>query len=211
MVAFIRDVSQFDKLMHERYREFCFQLELLHPYDVSSMIFPHSLYRRYNTASDLFNFYNRQGGLFDRIRHKLSWGNYFRRMTHYDNNGEPVNQLGNIINSINCADKLFKAANTILIQFVGNETIRKRGGPCLNYIAVQLNWNQAGRKCINLLCVYRNHDFLEKAYGNYWGLCNLLKFLARETDSLDGSICCISSHAYVDRNRRKLRAFLEER
>jgi thymidylate synthase len=62
---------------------------------------------------------------------------------------------------------------------------------------------------LSLMCIYRNHDFLERAYGNYWGLLNLLKFLAHETNLNVGVLTCISSHAYVDKKKTELKNFLE--
>ena len=89
-------------------------------------------------------------------------------MTYYETKHGYVNQLDNIINAINNRSKKHKAAYTIYIQKPGCETIRPRGGPCLNYIAVQIEKKETSE--IGLLCVYRSHDFLERAYGNYWGL-----------------------------------------
>jgi hypothetical protein len=64
---------------------------------------------------------------------------------------------------------------------------------------------------LGVLAVYRNHDFLQKAYGNYWALCNLLCFLAKETNTIAGPLTCVSSHAYVEgKQRRALWKFLEE-
>ena len=60
-----------------------------------------------------------------------------------------------------------------------------------------------------MLAVYRNHDFLERAYGNYWGLCNLTGFLAPEVDATPGPITCVSSHAYVSEKKTALKAFVE--
>ncbi|MCJ7504472.1 MAG: hypothetical protein MUP80_15640, partial [Acidobacteriia bacterium] len=105
---------------------------------------------------------------------------------------------------------LSKAAYTVLIQKPGGETVRPLGGPCLNYIAVQTEQGQAGRPLtLALLAVYRNHDFLERAYGNYWGLCNLLMFLAKEVGGLPGPLTCVSSHAYVAGKKRELKQLVE--
>jgi len=54
-----------------------------------------------------------------------------------------------------------------------------------------------------------NHDFLERAYGNYWGLCNLLAFLAREVGGEPGPLTCMSSHAYVSGRKTALKALVE--
>jgi thymidylate synthase len=128
-------------------------------------------------------------------------------MTNYDYGDEPVNQLQNIIQAINTRSNVWKAACTIIIQKPGNETTGPRGGPCLNYIAVQM---KAGNPCkIGFLCVYRNHDLLERTYGNYWGLCNLLQFLAAETNASTGPLTCISSHAEITKYKTSFKRFLD--
>lgn len=122
------------------------------------------------------------------------------------NKTDRINQLDNIIQAIRNRSTTQKAAYTIIIQQPGSETIRPRGGPCLNYLALQLVPGKP--RSIGLLAVYRNHDFLERAYGNYWGLCLLLQFIAKETGSKVGPITCISSHAYVPNKREALISFL---
>jgi thymidylate synthase len=123
-------------------------------------------------------------------------------MTHYENGNGSINQLDNIVNAINNRQKIYQAAYTIVIEKPGRETIRPLGAPCLNYIAVQLT--PGNPRTISLLCIYRNHDFLERAYGNYWGLCNLIKFLSEETQSTPGALTCVSSHAYVNSNKTQI-------
>jgi len=120
--------------------------------------------------------------------------------------GTVVNQLENIIEAVRTRSKVCRAAYTIMIASPGGETIQPRGGPCLNYIAVQLE--PRPRLVLSLLAVYRNHDFLERAYGNYWGLCNLLRFLASEVEATPGPLTCVSSHAYVSGSKTALRALI---
>jgi hypothetical protein len=57
------------------------------------------------------------------------------------------------------------------------------------------NSSDNNMKIINLLAVYRNHDFTERTYGNYYGLCNLIKYISKETKSHIGTFTCVSSHA----------------
>jgi thymidylate synthase len=121
-------------------------------------------------------------------------------MTAYGQNGPSVNQLDNIISAINNRSTRSHAAYTMQIQYPGNETLRKMGGPCLNYLAVQIEKGRVG-----LLAAYRNHEFLERAYGNYLGLCNLIKFIAQETSMRPGMLTCISSHAFAAGNKRELK------
>lgn len=210
LIVYINNnVDLMNNQIHNRYTELCNKMGILSPKAVAYTIFPHGLYKKkYRTADELFTAYNKTNGFYDKI-HRAGWGNYFRRMTKYENT--EVNQLKNIIDAINNRKRTNKAAYTIIIQKPGGETIRPLGGPCLNYLAVQLEPGKKRQKRqIGLLAVYRNHDFLKKAYGNYWGLCNLLCFLARETDTSTAALTCISSRAYVDENKRVFRDFLEE-
>ena len=79
-------------------------------------------------------------------------------MIYYETgSGEIQNQLENIIHAIKVRSNISTAAYTIIIQKPGGETIRPLGGPCLNYIAVQLEPGNPVK--LGLLAVYRNHDF----------------------------------------------------
>lgn len=191
LVVYIADPTLFNCHFHKKFSVFCSLNSVLSPKDVAYTIFPHKLYRFRGSADKLFDAYNRDGGLYQRLqrRPRKGWGTYFRRMTHYEIGGIPQNQLYNIIHAINDRQKIHKAAYTILIQKPGGETVRPRSGPCLNYLAVQMEPARQG-PLIGLLGVYRNHDFLERAYGNYWALCNLTCFLARETNSMPGPLTC---------------------
>lgn len=194
---------------HNKVYDFTKQVAILGPKDVAYTIFPHNLYKRKNDCHKLCESYNRPNGLFSRIQHRKStWGSYFRRMSHYETkSGTIQNQLKNIIHAINTRKSISTAAYTIVIQKPGGETIKPLGGPCLNYIAVQLEPTEPMQ--LGLLAVYRNHEFLERAYGNYWGLCNLLSFLAKETGASCGPLTCISSKAYVSGKKTALRNFMD--
>ncbi len=208
LIVHIKNPDLWDQDFHDRVENFARAQDILGPKHVAYTIFPHKLYNHKGDAESLFDAYNKTRGLFDRI--KTGWGTYFRRMTYYETINGIVNQLSNIITAINGRERLNKAAYTIVIQNPGGETTRPRGGPCLNYIAVQAEPAQAGQQMtIGLLAVYRNHDFLERAYGNYWGLCNLIKFLAKEVDGNPGPLTCVSSHAGVSGKMTALKTFVE--
>lgn len=208
LVVRIRDVTAMDEAVHQHVSEFASDAGLLPPKDVAYTIFPHGLYNREKTAERLCAAYNRHGGFYERVMAKKpgTWGTYFRRMTQYDTPSGPENQLRNIVDAIRGRSNVHRAAYTIVLQNPGSETIRPRGGPCLNYIAVQLSPNP---QTLGLICVYRNHDFLRRAYGNYWGLCNLTSFLASETGFAPGPLTCVSSRAYASGRKRDLLILLE--
>lgn len=201
LVVQIGDPMLLDQTIHTAVDQFCVSNGVLKPKDVAYTIFPHKLYSTHNNKSSLFTAYNRKGGLFDRTRKrpKKGWGTYFNRMTSYNTTRGNINQLELIINAIRTRKSRSKAAYTIIILQPGSETARKMGAPCLNYLAVQCR-----NRSLGLLAIYRNHDFLERAYGNYWGLCNLIRFLAQETSLTPGPVTCISSHAYAPGHRRAL-------
>jgi hypothetical protein len=210
LIVQIKNPVAFDAELHQRFISFCQQADVLGPKDVAYTIFPQHSYFRVKSAERLFQLYNKPNGMYDRLQrryhNKASWGNYFRRMTHYETADGTVNQLQNVIKAIQTREKVNKAALTIVTQKPGGETTRPLGGPCLNYLAVQME--RAPQTTLGLLAVYRNHDFLQKAYGNYWGLCHLLLFLAKETGTVAGPVTCVSSHAYVVGQRPALRAFV---
>ena len=192
LVAHVRNPNLLDDTLHTQVSDFADREGLLGPKHVAYTIFPHGLYRGNGDAATVFERYNRNDGMYDRLhRRKPDWGTYFRRMTHYDNAGPVVNQLDNIIQAVRTRENVSRAAYTVLIQNPGGETVQPRGGPCLNYIAVQLDTSP--RLTLGLLAVYRSHDFLERAYGNYWGLCNLLRFMASEVNAAPGPLTCVSS------------------
>lgn len=208
LVVQIRDPQVFDPPFHGNVQDFARAEQLLGPKDVAYTIFPHKLYKQRDCASELFVAYNKPQGFYDRV--KTGWGTYFGRMTSYRTHRGIVNQLDRVITAIKSRKNLSKAAYSIVIQIPGGETIRPLGGPCLNYLAIQGEPSVAGNGVtLGLLAVYRNHDFLKRAYGNYWGLCNLLMFLARETGGVYGPLTCVSSHAYVDTKKVALRRFVE--
>ncbi|MFH1648459.1 MAG: hypothetical protein ABIA11_01845 [Patescibacteria group bacterium] len=209
LMVTMQDSTLFDEELHKNFIDFAEDNGLIKPKDVAYTIFPHKLYDRCKNADKLFEEYNREKGLYDRLRKRphRGWGTYFRRMTYYDlREGNIENQLDNIIKAINARKRIHKAAYTVVISKPGGETIKPLGGPCLNYLTIQLHANP---KKIDILALYRNHDFLERAYGNYWGLCNLLRFMANEINFYPGSLTCVSSHAYVASKKGTFKIFVD--
>ena len=206
LIVQIKHPNLFDPDFHDLVTDFAHRESLLGPKHVAYTIFPHGLYRQTGNYQRLFREYNRYNGLYERLqRRKPGWGTYFRRMTHYDKTGNIVNQLGNIIEAIRARQNVSRAAYSVVIQNPGGEMMRPRGGPCLNYIAVQIEKGNSME--LGLLAVYRNHDFIGRAYGNYWGLCNLLMFISAEVGAEIGPLTCVSSNAYVSQKKSALREF----
>ncbi|MHB1456749.1 MAG: thymidylate synthase family protein [Armatimonadota bacterium] len=206
LVVQITDPLVFCSTEHSMVEAFAGSNDLQSPREVANTIFPSGIYRRSRSAAELFDRYDR---IYPRIMHRNhgGWGTYFRRMTSYGPPGSETNQLQNIINAIQSRSMTHSSAYTIVIPQPGGETTRPRGGPCLHYLAIQLDSNT---RSLGLLAVYRNHDFLRRAYGNYWGLCELTSFLANETGMSMGMVTCVSSHAYVAGMKRRLISLMEQ-
>jgi len=202
IIVQINNPELFDKGSDDLLTSFAKKNNIIIPKHVAHTIFPQSFYSNGITKENLYKKYWR---FFDRPREKPrnGWGTYFQRMIKYPIHNVSIDQLGTIIDSINNRERNYGASYFIIIPCPDKDLNIIMGAPCLNYITVQVE-NVSENKTINLLAVYRNHDFLRKVYGNYYGLCNLLKYIAHETNSKIGTLTCISSHAYVDDFKNEL-------
>jgi len=208
LVVAVKDTTVLERGIHDKYTAFCRKCGLLTPKQVAYTIFPYKIARR-RQGQELYDTYNRPHGMFERLMNikRNVWGNYFRRFTHYEGHKGTVNQIAEIITKLNQRSRVYRSAYTMIVQQPGTETTMALGGPCLNYVAFQVEPGE--QNTIGLLAVYRNHDFLKRAYGNYLGLIALQGFVCRETKTVPGPLTCISSHAYVEKKRNEFREFLE--
>lgn len=169
--------------------------------DVINTIFPYKM----NTQirKNFYNYYLKLHRSKKRIgaRKKKRWGTYFERMICFGS--KEINQIEEVINVLNSEKRHLKSTNPIHITSCEYDSLKKRlGNPCLQY--VQFTFPE--KDIINAIVVYRNHDFLKKAFGNFIGLGKLLEFVAKNTNKKVGSLSCLSTHAFTDHksNLRKL-------
>jgi hypothetical protein len=71
-----------------------------------------------------------------------------------------------------------------------------RGFPCLSHLSFSLL-----NDVVHLLAVYRSHDFISRAYGNYLGLGRVLHFVAHESGFPAGELTCVSASATAEITR----------
>jgi hypothetical protein len=62
--------------------------------------------------------------------------------------------------------------------------------PCLSHISLTLVDD-----CVHMNATYRNQTFITRAYGNYVGLAELLRFVAAETGTQPGEVQVVATHA----------------
>jgi|SRR5579863_726632 len=123
--------------------------------------------------------------------HSAWGGTYFQRLLSLDSSENQIERAIRILSAWKVRGE------TAIIMHTSSPTIdglRKRGSPCLQYI--EILWGKDG--VLDLVAVYRNHDFLNKALGNFLGLGRLLDFIALEGGKRPGRVICHSVHAYVD-------------
>jgi len=178
---------------------------LITPERVEHTIFPTRLYRKYPEKTLLYRAYRKYFTITRKMDHS-GWGTYFQSMIHYPTEKGYIDQLGDIIEKIKERPITYRTAYVMLIPEPERDRNKIMAAPCLNYIALQLENEKEQRngRQVSLLAVYRNHDFMGRAYGNYLGLCSLLKYICKETNSSIGCITCISSHAFVEKNKSEL-------
>lgn len=190
---------------HSMLIEFAKKHGYLTPKQVEHTIFPTQFYKKYREREQLYRIYWKFFRMAKKMPHS-GWGTYFERMIHYESPKGYVDQLGDIIDNINKRNINYQASHTIVIPYPHRDHNKLMGAPCLNYLTIQVenSDNAHNGRIINILAVYRNHDFTIRTYGNYLGLCNLLKYICIETNSSLGALTCISSHAYVPNNKNEL-------
>lgn len=170
--------------------------------DVINTIFPRKLSDRFPDRQELYHQYllrHNYGRRLSAKKHDL-WGTYFQRLISFGDS--EVNQLEEIITVI-CEDRRWlRVFNPMHISSAETDSLRKRlGNPCLQYIQVV----QPVEGTLDLVAVYRRHDFFEKALGNFVGLGLLLRFICDSGGKNPGVLTCISSGAYNGGSRENLR------
>lgn len=128
---------------------------------------------------------------------------YFERLVgqHAQANGKikPIgqNRVAAIIEKANSWNGDFHAAFYAHTTH-GRDKLRKRGAPCLQYVQFELLQG----KGLRLFAVYRSHDFINKALGNFVGLQRLGEFVAAETDRTLKEVTVISLNPFVGTKKR---------
>jgi thymidylate synthase len=208
LVVRIATPTVYSKNLHTRLTEYARKHNLIEPNQVSYTIFPHKLVRNGRPFDEICRGYLEKYYPMTRKAAHAGWGTYFHRMISYPTarNGQVrrINQLGHIIAEIRKSKRVLRTAYTLVIPVPGGENTKPLGTPCLNSIAIRQE-PIGGNRVVSLLAIYRNHDFSQRAYGNYYGLSKLLEYIANETGSRCGSLTCVSSHAFTDKANATMR------
>lgn len=177
---------------------------------VANTLFPQALYRGKRgreTRDRLYGLHERSMRVQRRLREKET---YFNRFVNWPGK-EPFNQLEHVIGRLEAQlaaaerkgplSSAYDLGSSVPDEFADNGDLRiytpgidKRimGFPCLSQVSFTLVHRR-----IHLAALYRNQDFVSRAYGNFIGLARLGSFIAREVGCELGEVLCVASHADV--------------
>ncbi len=123
-------------------------------------------------------------------------GTYFERLVAYPlADGEEFNQLHHMLGRLRSAASAGRRNGNqfeLSIFHPGRDSYPV-GFPCLSHISITLR-----EGVLDATAVYRNQYFLDRAYGNYLGIGEVLRFLATESGFAVGELLCVASHARLD-------------
>jgi thymidylate synthase len=120
-----------------------------------------------------------------------SWGStYFERLLSLDGSD---NQIERAIHALTT----WQRKETAIVMHLSAphiDRLKPIGSPCLQFVEVLWDADDT----IHLVALYRNHDSLKKALGNFIGLGRLLAFIAHGANKKPGTLICHSVRAYCD-------------
>jgi hypothetical protein len=162
---------------------------------VASTIFPKSLW---NPAAPRQQLYERYMRLWPRIAScpNNRRGTYFQRLISYPVSNQPTfNQLEFVISSYKSGLRRRSALQCgILNPPIDLNATPYQGFPCMQ----QLSFHKEGEASLRVSALYPMHYLWARAYGNYLGIINLGRFMAREMSLNLEAITCIALVAKLD-------------
>lgn len=161
--------------------------------EVVDTVFPFRLRQRFPLRADFYAAYvKRHERAMKFRRNRGRWGAYFERLVSY--NGVK-NQLELAISKLQTWPKRATTGLVFHLSCPLLDSPRTRGGPCWHF--GEILWNPGD--VLDLVVVYRNHDFFNKTLGNFIALGQLLQFIALESGKTPGKLICHSVHAYSEK------------
>lgn len=168
--------------------------------DVISTIFPHRLISLNTLNRNIL--YARYLRVHRRAKHwprnRSRWGTYFERLIDFG--AAHKNQLETVINKLQTWPRRNTTSLVFHLSSAETDNLRTRGGPCWHY--GEILWKK--NNVLDLVAVYRNHDYFGKTLGNFIALGQLLNFIALQSGKTPGNLICHSIHAYSEKPIRSL-------
>jgi hypothetical protein len=175
---------------------------------VANTLFPASWYRK-NLGDDAApHLYELERDTRQVSHRTAKRGTYFQRLVAWpDPERGEVNQLSRAIDRLRAArERGDRRGNAYEVGVTGpmddgfaapivipGRDNLVRGFPCLSHISFSLHEGE-----VHLTALYRSHDYVSRAYGNYLGLGRILDFVGTESGWPIGEVTCISSSATAE-------------
>ena len=158
--------------------------------NVVNTIFPYKLQSRMGNRNSFFQKYE---SIYGRAWSHKRWGTYFQRLISYGKHFNPShpNQIERAIVALSRPINQKSSITFHLTDSSLDANTRPRGAPCWHFGELICHPDRS----VDLLAVYRNHDYFNKAFGNFIGLSKLLKFLCTESGRNPNHLIIHSVHA----------------
>jgi hypothetical protein len=170
-------------------------------FDVANTIFPRG---RGHESDDPEAFCDHYRAVYERghSRKPTAWGTYFQRLVSFGD--DKTNQLIKIVDCMNDWKAKPRAAFVLHLSSADLDNPRPLGAPCWQYG----QFIRTDDDTLSLSVMYRSHDYLQKALGNFLGLTRLLSFVCEHTDQTPGTLTCLSTYAHLGGKRTEAKALL---
>jgi hypothetical protein len=180
---------------------------------VATTIFPNGLARRF-TRPELYENYL---ALLAKGKKRSSWGTYAQRMmsrqsrsgtgtinplddlierllqTHSGTKYQSAYELGISDPDIDLAPPMDGLGYELSV-FDPTKDAKALNVPCLSHLSFKLTDGK-----LDLTAIYRSQWYCQRALGNLVGLSQLHSFVAKESKYKCGTLTCIATHAYLDK------------
>lgn len=177
---------------------------------VAETIFPYSLYEYVGfDRKALYAKYEKNLPRIKKIDSSNRNGTYFSRLIAFENASKPVNQLEIIISALKEKNSVrrSKLQAGIFDPTKDHTNSRMQGFPCLQHVTFFRT--KDGGLIVNSF--YAIQFFFKRAYGNWLGLINLTKFIAKEAGlEMERFNCFIGAEVLDNINRPQAKALLKE-
>ncbi len=176
---------------------------------LANTIFPSEMWNKNAKREELFDRYLMLLPILRRLHSGNKYGLYFERLIAFgcDNKGKGgVNQLEHILSTWKRGNRRRTALQASLFDPRKDHTHqRQRGFPCLQHVS----FARTNRNGLAVTGTYVTQHVVEKAYGNFLGLCRLGRFMAHEMGLRLDRMTCIANPGRRDRPKSELHTLAE--
>jgi thymidylate synthase len=173
---------------------------------VANTIFPSSMWNEKFSRELLYERYERAWPQLKKCPANRR-GTYFLRMMSYLPKGyeKPVRQLEHVIETYKKGNHRRSALQAMIFDPTRDHTnTHQLGFPCLHQVGFLPDGDE-----LTVTGYYAMQHVVERAYGNYLGLCRLGRFMAREMGLKFKRMTCVASVAELGSPKKNVRSLAE--